>query len=110
MGRSQQDVRALGVKDLRLALVQHHAVVIPTTSLKEKTVNIGAILRLQVWCFLQKLEIIGDLVDRDGVPSGKVLQHTSEEALREEKSRNPENCGISNIDPLLEEREPSLEV
>jgi hypothetical protein len=110
MRRPEEDVWTLGVKDLRLALVQHHVVVVPSAALQEETVDIGTILWLQIWRFLQKLEVVGDLIDGDGITTGEVLQDTSQETLSEEETRNPEDCGIADVDPTLEEGESGLEI
>jgi hypothetical protein len=85
-------------------------IVVPSTSLQEKSIHIRTVLWLQVWTFLQEFEVVGYLIDRDGVSSRVVLQHTSKEALCEEETRDPKDSRIANVDPALEESQPCLEV
>lgn len=110
MGGSQPNVRTLGVENFWLALIQHHFIVAPPATLKEETVDIGTILRLQIRRFLHELKVVGDLVNGDGVSPCEVLKHTGEETLREEKSRDPEDSWIPDIYPSLEERKPGLQI
>lgn len=103
-------MRTLRVEDLGLALVQHHFLIVPPASLEEQSVDISAVLRFQIRCFLHELEIVSDLVDGNRVLSREVLKDTSEETLREEEARNPEDSWIADIYPSLEEGKPSLEI
>jgi hypothetical protein len=48
VGGPEQDVRTLGVEDLRLALVQHHVAVVPPAALEVQPVHVGTVLRLHV--------------------------------------------------------------
>lgn len=103
-------MRALGVEDLWLALIQHHFIVVPPASLEEETIDIRTILRLQIRRLLHELKVVGDLIDGDGVSPCEVLKHTGQETLGEEESRDPEDSWISHIYPPLEEGQSGLQV
>jgi len=49
--------------------------------------------------FLQTV-YLGYLIDGDDILSGIVLEHTCDECLREEESRDPEDIWCTLLDPV----------
>lgn len=108
--RLQQDVGTFREENLGLRLVKPHRVHIPPAALKEQTMHIRSILRLQLRYLFQELEVKYDLIYGNGVLPGKVLQDSSQEALSKEETRQPVIERIPKVYPLLEEWQTGFQV
>ena len=85
MTRFEHNMRTFSKENLGLRLVEFHGIIVPPASFKEKTVYISTIFRLHIRFFLQEIKVINNLIDRNSVPSGKVLKDTCQETLSEEE-------------------------
>ena len=56
------------------------------------------------------LEVVAELVDRDLVLTGVILQRTREEGLGEEETGDPESGWGSRLDPLNQEGDPLVQI
>lgn len=99
----QQNVRAFCEQYFRLGFIKTHFIVVPATAFQKEAIDVSTVIGFEVRCIFNKLEIIKNFVDRDSIPSGKVLKHTREETLSEEEARNPKDYRITHIYPFLEE-------
>lgn len=86
---------------------------VESATLKEETVDIGAI---GSFSFLVELGVVLDLVvpadeiDGDGVLPGEVLLQTRQEGLGEEEAGDPEVGRLALVDPLVDEVQAVHEV
>jgi len=87
---------------------------VPPCSLKEDTVNVAAVFRFFFdFCvshLIHNFYLKIDSIDGNYILSGVVLKGSSDEGLREEETRDPEDIRCASIDPLLQELYPISEI
>ena len=87
---------------------------IPSGTFNEHTIDVATVFGLLFDVFvgdvIEELEIEGELIDGDGVLSGKVLEHTGNESLREEETGDPEDLWSAVVDPIVQKDDSLVEI
>ena len=112
--RQEVDHRHLNEELLRVALSEHLRIIVPLAALQVHTIGVNTRLRLlfNILPAHVRLDEEGeaDLIDCNGVLTGKVLLRASEEGLWEEEARNPEDAGGTVVVPILQEGDTVIAV
>ena len=111
-GGHQPELGRVGEEDLFERFLDNHLVVVPASAVHEHAVNVAAILGFlaEIGGFSQGVELKTHRVDGDAVLACEVLQHSSEEGVREEEATDPELHGRAIVHPVLEHFQSCYEI
>jgi len=107
LNRHEVDHGELDEKLLGVTFCEHLLFRVPLATFKVDTVGVHTRLWLLTNILPAHVRLNdvreADLIDSDGVLTGEILLRTSEEGLREEEARDPEDVGGALVEPVGQE-------